>query len=63
MKILLQYIKKINIYTIFLLFILFPTQTKSESLNIFTDILRKIKILDARYVSQIVSEAENIFSS
>ena len=37
MKILLQYIKKINIYTILVLFILFPTQTKSESLNIFTE--------------------------
>ena len=37
MKILLLYIKKINILTFLILFILFPSQTKSESLNVFTE--------------------------
>jgi|TARA_B100001094_G_C18145527_1_gene780454 hypothetical protein len=37
MKILLLYIKKINILTFLMLFILIPSQTKSESLSIFTE--------------------------
>ena len=36
MKTLLLYIKKINILTFSILFVLFPSQTKSESLNVFT---------------------------
>ena len=37
MKTLLQYIKKINILTLSILFILFPSQIKSESVNIFSE--------------------------
>jgi len=37
MKILLLYIKKINILTFLMLLILIPSQTKSESLSIFTE--------------------------
>ena len=37
MKTLLQYIKKINILTFSILFILFPSQIKSESVNIFSE--------------------------
>ena len=37
MKILSPYIKKINILTFLLLFILFPLQAKSENLSIFTE--------------------------
>ena len=37
MKILLPYIKKINILTFLLLLILFPLQAKSENLSIFTE--------------------------
>ena len=36
MKTLLLYIKKINILTFSILFVLFPSQTKSESVNVFT---------------------------
>ena len=37
MKISLQYIKKINILTFLILFILSPSQVKSENLSIFTE--------------------------
>ena len=37
MKILLLYIKKINILTFLILFIIFPSQAKSENLSIFTE--------------------------
>ena len=37
MKTLLLYTKKINILTFLILFILFPSQSKSENLSIFTE--------------------------
>ena len=37
MKILLLYIKKINIFAFLILLVLFPIQTKSENLNLFTE--------------------------
>ena len=37
MKTLLQYIKKINILTFSILFVLLPSQTKSGSLNVFSE--------------------------